>query len=51
MMIDSLNWSGECCDLKRCEEMGDCRMSSDDRGHQWYLAGFRGKDCLDCAWV
>ena len=31
--------------------MGDCRVSSDDRGHQWYLNDFRGKGRLACAWV
>ena len=49
MMIDSLNRSGECRDLKDCEGMGDCRVSSDDHGHQWYLSGFCGKVHLACA--
>ena len=43
MMIDSLNWLGECWALKDCEGMVDYRVSSDDRVYQFHLAGFCGK--------
>ena len=51
IMIDSLNRSGECWDLKGCEGMGDCRVSSDDHVNQCYLDDFDGKGHLACAWV
>ena len=51
MMIDSLNGSDECWDLKECEGMGDYLVSSDDRMNQWYLADFCGNGRLACAWV
>ena len=50
-MINSLKRSGECWNLKGCEGMDDCLVSSGDRVNQWYLADFCGKVRLACAWV